>query len=41
MIGRIAAVLAFLAMLAGIGSATAAGTTIPAAVCDPIAYICV
>ena len=40
MIGRIAAVLALMAMLVGIGSAPAAGATTPAAVCDPVLYIC-
>jgi len=39
---RIAAVLALVAMLAGIGGpAAAAGTTTPAAACDPVLYICV
>jgi hypothetical protein len=37
---RIAAVLALVAMLAGIGG-HAAGTTTPAAACDPVLYICV
>ncbi|MGH9036089.1 MAG: hypothetical protein ACRD0O_10015 [Acidimicrobiia bacterium] len=39
---RIAAVLALVAMLAGIGGhAAAAGATTPAAACDPVLYICV
>ena len=41
MIRRLTAALAFMALLAGIGSATAAGTTTPAAVCDPVLYVCV
>lgn len=41
MMGRIAAVLALVAILAGLGGpAVAAGTTTPAAVCDPVLYIC-
>jgi hypothetical protein len=41
MIRRITAALALVAMLVGIGSAAAAGTTTPAAACDPVLYICV
>lgn len=41
MIRRIAAVLAFFAVLAGLGPAAVAGTTTPTAVCDPVAYLCV
>jgi len=38
----IAAALALVATLAGIGGpAAAAGTTIPAAACDPVLYLCV
>jgi hypothetical protein len=41
MIGRFTAVLALVAMLVGIGSAATAGTTTPAAACDPVLYVCV
>jgi hypothetical protein len=41
MIGRFTAVLALIAILAGIGSSAAAGTTIPALACDPVLYLCV
>ena len=42
MIRRIAGALALVAMLAGFaGPAATAGTTTPAAACDPVLYVCV